>query len=76
MPCFQCGGLLGVEDSTGTHHNRDKCIETLRKRHATALQEIARLKHLLGRANPVKCGSCGEIRETSERVCGNCGGEL
>ena len=59
MPCFQCGGLLGVEDSTGTHHNRDKCIETLRKRHATALQEIARLKHLLGHENPVKCGNYG-----------------
>lgn len=76
MPCFQCGGLLSVGDTTGTHHYRDTCIETLRQRHATALREIQRLKHMIGRENPVKCGSCGEIREADERVCGNCGGEL
>jgi len=76
MPCFQCGGLLGVEDTTGSHHYRDKCIETLRKQHGAALREIARLKHMIGRENPVKCGSCGEIRERAEQMCGNCGAEL
>jgi len=37
-------------------------------------REIARLRELLGREKPVKCASCGEIREGAvETNCGNCG---
>ena len=37
-------------------------------------KELGRLRELLGREKPVKCASCGEIREGAvETNCGNCG---
>jgi hypothetical protein len=38
--------------------------------------EVARLLDLLGRKEPVRCLSCREIRELSEKTCGNCGESL
>jgi hypothetical protein len=35
-------------------------------------EEIARLKKMLGRDEPVKCASCGQVRERSEVRCGQC----
>jgi hypothetical protein len=35
-------------------------------------EEIARLKHMLGRVDPVECPFCGQVRERSEVRCGQC----
>lgn len=45
---------------------------TLAAENAELRADVERLKDLLGRTDPVRCPACGEIRERSEVICGNC----
>ena len=52
-----------------TESGKCETVEALRA-------ENARLKTLLGRRDPVRCATCGGIRERAEIVCGECGERL
>jgi hypothetical protein len=76
------GELLAVLNGDGGHCAAEHGVEAAFKRGlerhyatlAASEREIARLRELLGREKPVKCASCGEIREGAvETNCGNCG---
>jgi transcriptional regulator with XRE-family HTH domain len=50
--------------------------DLLDKKLQEAEREVQRLTDLTGRKNPVRCQVCFEVRERSEKTCGNCGHEL
>jgi hypothetical protein len=67
-----------LDDLAALERNFDATIsaqdEILTNKYNEALRREARLRELLGREKPVKCTSCGEIREGAvETNCGNCG---
>lgn len=50
--------------------------DLLDKKLQEAEREVQRLTDLTGRKNPVRCQGCFEVRERSEKTCGNCGHEF
>jgi hypothetical protein len=67
-----------LDDLAALERNFDATIsaqdEVLTNKYNEALRRESRLRELLGREKPVKCASCGEIREGAvETNCGNCG---
>ena len=48
----------------------------LEKQLQAALEEIERLKSLTGLNDPVRCTVCSDVRERSERICGNCSADM
>ena len=66
-----------VANGAPSPHERADWRDTmhgLTLRAESAEREVERLRELLGREKPVKCASCGEIREGAvETNCGNCG---
>jgi hypothetical protein len=75
-PCFNCGKPLADTDFTGAHRDKSVCFNHLKRDYHAVLRENQRLRFLIGKNNPVRCGSCGEIREQAEQMCGNCGNAL
>ena len=66
------------DDLAALERNFDATIsaqdEVLTNKYNEVLRRESRLRELLGREKPVKCTSCGEIREGAvETNCGNCG---
>lgn len=64
------GASLGEQDSCAD--SDDSPREALLLQNAALRAEVARLKKMLGRDDPTQCALCGEIREKSEKNCGNC----
>lgn len=56
--------------ASGLNAGQARCVRA-------AAGEIDRLRALLGRADPVRCPDCGQVREraevTGQGVCGQCG---
>ena len=74
--CPQCcalraeiAALKNQQCAAWTESGKCETVEALRA-------ENARLKTLLGRRDPVRCATCGGIRERAEIVCGECGERL